>query len=122
MASAGRDRGSLAFEVDALVTQISFLVTVLRHHWPGRRTRVAITDLCDRPEVWERGVVEVLCDRFSQLAAEMDPTRQSGRGYYVDACYKVYVIDAAGDEVECGDGGCTTWTRQLEGCKLRNHL
>ena len=113
VASAGRDQGSLAFEVDALVTQISFLVTVVGHHWPGRRTRVAITDLCDRSEVWERGVVQVLCDRFPHLAAEMGPTRQSGRGYYVDACYKVYVIDATGDEVECGDGGCTTWTRQL---------
>lgn len=29
------------------------------------------------------------------------------------ACYKVFVTDATGDEVECGDGGCTTWTRQL---------
>jgi hypothetical protein len=112
VASAGRDRGSLAFEVEALVTQISFLVIVLGHHWPGRRTRVAITDLCDRSELWERGVAQVLSDRFPHLAVDFDQ-RQSGRGYYVAACYKVFVIDPNGDEVECGDGGCTTWTRQL---------
>jgi hypothetical protein len=113
VASAGRDRGSLGFEVDALVTQISFLVTVLDYHWPGRRARVAITDLCDRSDVWERDVLQVLRNRFSHLAVEMGPTRKSGRGYYVDACYKVYVVDATGDEVECGDGGCTGWARQL---------
>jgi hypothetical protein len=113
LASAGRDQGSLGFEVDAFVTQISFLLTVLSCHWPGRRTRVAITDLCDRSDVWERGVLQVLRDRFSHAAVEMDPERQSGRGYYVDACYKLYVVDATGDEVECGDGGCTSWTRQL---------
>jgi hypothetical protein len=55
----------------------------------------------------------VLSARFPHLAVEMGPTRQSGRGYYVDACYKVYVVDARGEEVECGDGGCTCWTRQL---------
>jgi hypothetical protein len=113
VASAGRDRGSLGFETDALVTQISFFVTMLDHHWPGRRTRVAVTDLCDRSDLWERQVLQVLSDRFSNLAVEMDASRQSGRGYYIDACYKVYVVDPAGDEVECGDGGCTGWTRHL---------
>ena len=43
----------------------------------------------------------------------MDPDRASGRGYYVDACYKVFGTDCRGSDVELADGGCTTWTRQL---------
>jgi hypothetical protein len=43
----------------------------------------------------------------------MDPARTSGRGYYVDACYKLFVTGSARTRLELADGGCTTWTRQL---------
>ena len=38
---------------------------------------------------------------------------KSGRGYYVDACYKVFAGLPSGERREIGDGGCTTWSRQL---------
>jgi hypothetical protein len=44
----------------------------------------------------------------------MDPTRLSGRGYYVDACYKIIAGLPSGEWLEIGDGGCTTWSRQLQ--------
>ena len=43
----------------------------------------------------------------------MDPDRVSGRGYYVDACWKVFAVLPSDERREMGDGGCTTWSRQL---------
>jgi hypothetical protein len=37
------------------------------------------------------------------------PDRAHGRGYYVDLALRI----TAGDDVELGDGGFTTWTAQL---------
>jgi hypothetical protein len=48
--------------------------------------------------------VQALSDRSYHLAVEIDPTRQSDRGYYMDACYKLFVMDATEDEVDLGDG------------------
>jgi hypothetical protein len=39
----------------------------------------------------------------------MDPDRTSGRGYYKDACFKLFVKDDEGYEREIGDGGSTDW-------------
>lgn len=52
---------------------------------------------------------EVTADRGSVPATVVTDTgRQSGRGYYLDLCFKV---NANGMEI--GDGGFTDWTRQL---------
>ena len=42
----------------------------------------------------------------------LDRTRQRGRGYYRDLCFKVNA-HVCGALVEIGDGGFTDWTRKL---------
>jgi hypothetical protein len=41
-----------------------------------------------------------------------DLTRQRGRGYYRDLCFKVHA-DTGGELEEFGDGGFTDWTMRL---------
>ena len=51
--------------------------------------------------------------RDIRLRAILDTDRESGRGYYVGACFRVYASNGAGEEFELVDGGLTTWTQQL---------
>jgi hypothetical protein len=113
LVAAGRSRGLLEFETEALRQHISYLVRVLGQARPDWHVRVALTDLCGQADAWDAGIGAALAERFPDATFGMDPDRVSGRGYYVDACYKVFATDRDGTETELGDGGCTTWTRQL---------
>ena len=110
---AGRDRGQFAFETESLVELIGYLVTVVGRAQPDWRVEVGITDLGDRSGLLEREVLHPLSERFPGARLRMDPDRASGRGYYVDACFKLWAGRDGEPALELGDGGCTTWTRQL---------
>ncbi|HWC37938.1 MAG TPA: hypothetical protein VG476_05395 [Acidimicrobiales bacterium] len=113
LVAGGRSRGLLEFETAALRQHIGYLVRLLGRARPDWHVRVALTDLCGQPDVWDAGIGAALAEQFPDATFGMDPDRASGRGYYVDACYKVFATDGEGTETELGDGGCTTWTRQL---------
>ncbi len=87
--SAGRDRGSLAFERQHFVEHISFL-----------------REACGDVEVR----VTVLDPRFEVVRGDLpaDPSRSTG--YYRGLCFKVFR-----DGVEIGDGGFVDWTQRLTG-------
>ncbi|HUQ60797.1 hypothetical protein [Lentzea sp.] len=87
--SAGRDRGSLAFERQHFAEHVAFL-------------REACGDIEVR--------VTVLDPRFEVVRGDLpaDPSRRTG--YYQGLCFKVYR-----DGVEIGDGGFVDWTRRLTG-------
>jgi hypothetical protein len=87
--SAGRDRGSLAFERRHFAEHVAFL-----------------REACGDVEVR----VTVLDPRFEVVRGELpaDPSRRTG--YYQGLCYKVYLH---GEEI--GDGGFTDWTQRLTG-------
>ena len=93
LVAAGRGR---EFEVGALVEQLGF--------WRGLlgNVRVALTPLGG-------GLAEAVRDRVGG-AADLDESRTSGRGYYVDACFKLYA-----GETELADGGFVGWTHALLG-------
>jgi hypothetical protein len=113
LVAAGRDKGAFAFEADAFRNQIGYFIALLgavRREW---QIDVAMTDLADHTDTLGHTVLAPLQARFPQAAFRMDPDRVSGRGYYVDACYKLFGVDESGTSVELADGGCTTWTRQL---------
>jgi hypothetical protein len=74
---------------------------------------VTLTDLAGSSGHLERQVLEPLAERLPGATVRLDPDRPSGRGYYVDACYKLFARREDGVALELGDGGCTTWTRQL---------
>ena len=114
LVTAGRDSGSYRFERAALAAHLRFAVaglaaTGLRH------IHVALTPLGDAGERIAAAVVDELDhDRGPAAAAVivLDHTRQHGRGYYRDLCFKVNA-HVRGELMEIGDGGFTDWTAQL---------
>jgi hypothetical protein len=113
LVAAGRDVGNFAFEAEELRHQIAYYVTLIRAIRPDWRVDVALTDLAGRAAWLEHAVLDRLAGQFPDATCRMDPTRTSGRGYYVDCCYKIFAGLPSGEWREIGDGGCTTWSRQL---------
>jgi hypothetical protein len=116
---AGRDEGSFQFETTSLVEQITFYLHLLReatqHGYSLDRFRVTITDLEQgrREQTLKKQVLEPLMATYPGVLCELDPDRETGRGYYVGACFHVYATNLAGTEFELIDGGFTTWTQQV---------
>jgi hypothetical protein len=114
LVTAGRDTGGYRFERAALAAHLRFAVaglaaTGLRH------IHVALTPLGDAGERIAAAVVDELDhDRGPAAVAVivLDHTRQHGRGYYRDLCFKVNA-HVRGELMEVGDGGFTDWTARL---------
>lgn len=114
LVTAGRDQGSYRFERSALAEHLRFAVagvaaTGLQH------VHVALTPLSEAGERIAAAVIDELDqDRGPAAAAVivLDHTRQRGRSYYRDLCFKVNA-HVCGTLEEIGDGGFTDWTRQL---------
>ena len=118
LTTAGLDEGSFAFETEALFEHISFFVQLLlKSHELGIRVRnlsVHVTALDEsRLDVLQQKVLNRLANEHSNVTVEFDQKRETGRGYYCDACYHVFAKDAAGNDLLLVDGGFTNWTRQL---------
>jgi hypothetical protein len=119
LCAAGRDEGSFQFETTSLVEQIDGYLRLL--HAAARlgchidRVRVAVTDLDQgrRERALDEQVLRPLQADHPGLRCEFDPDRETGRGYYVDACFHLYATNAAGAEFLLVDGGFTTWTRDM---------
>ncbi len=114
LVSAGRDRGGLRFEREALAEHLRFAVASLAAA-RLRYVQLALTPLSDVGERIAAAVTDDLgADRGGGTAAVivLDHTRQRGRGYYRDLCFKVNANTGGGLE-EIGDGGFTDWTAQL---------
>jgi hypothetical protein len=60
----------------------------------------------------EADVLTPLRQEFPDVGFVMDPDGNSGRGYYIGACYKIIVHETI-DGTEVADGGCVDWTRTL---------
>ena len=93
LVAAGR---GAAFAIEALSEQLAYFSRLLGD------IRIALTPLS--------GTIadELLAD--TALNIEVDRTREAGRDYYVDACFKIL-----GGEMELGDGGFVEWTQALLG-------
>ncbi len=119
LCAGGRDGGSFSFEVESAVTQLRFhlryLEALIAAGWKLSAPRIAVTDFSDGRllPILERSIVAPLRTEFPQSQIVIDPTRQSGRGYYGTVCFKVLVKDPAGVEMEIGDGGDVPWTQKL---------
>jgi hypothetical protein len=116
LCAAGRDEGAFQFEISSLVEQIGFYLRLLHevaHH--RSRIRVAITELDEgrREQALHEHVLAPLKRDHPDATAALDPKRESGRGYYVGACFKLYTGTEDGTDHEIADGGFTTWTQQL---------
>ena len=114
LVSAGRDVGGLRFETDALRLHLEFYVSALRAALGQELAiRIAVTEVGDvaRGALLEERLLAPI--RSLGVEATFDPDRESGRGYYQQLCFKLFVDLPSGEVVELGDGGPVDWTRTL---------
>jgi hypothetical protein len=122
LVSAGRDRGGLRFETNALGEHIEFYVRVVQTLAQANRTRVQIrvgVKVFDetKREGLGKHLLEPLANKYSDVAFQFDDARESGGGYYVTAGFQLFVKNETGTEYFVADGGCTDWMQKL----LSNH-
>ncbi len=119
LCAAGRDQGSFGFESDQIRKQISYYVRLLDELARLRTiggVRVTVTDMTEGARLTAilQDRVIVPCRQAGSTASyDLDPARTSGRGYYSDACFKIFAIDGNDGEIELADGGTTRWTADL---------
>jgi hypothetical protein len=94
---------------------LQVLRDVSRLGYQTHRLRVTFTDLEHgrREQTLTQQVLQPLMTNHPGILCEVDRDRESGRGYYVGACFHIYATNVAGAEFELIDGGFTTWTQQL---------
>jgi hypothetical protein len=118
LCTAGCDEGSFKFETDVLTEQIDFYVRLLSAAselgYKVKDIRVSVTALDERRlGVLRTNVLNLLSLKYPSIAFGFDHDRQSGRGYYGDACFGIYARNQSGTDYFLVDGGFTTWTQQL---------
>jgi len=103
----------------SLVEQISFYLRLLLEAsqlgYQAHQLRVTLTDLEQgrREQTLDSQVLRPLMANYPGVLCKLDPNRETGRGYYVGACFHIYATNVAGTEFELIDGGFTTWTQQI---------
>jgi hypothetical protein len=114
LTSSARDRGSGRTEAQLVIDHISFWQRVLAEVLPTVATRITVTVFGSRV------LAERLDDTIRPAVAAgpvpvvEDRVRSHGAGYY--AGMAIGLRSEAGERsVDLGDGGLTTWTRQLLG-------
>ena len=122
LCTSGRDEGSFTFEVESLVEQIEFYLHLIEEskklgYNPGN-IQVKLTAFHERRlEALSKKVLEPLASKYQGIGFAFDQDRESGRSYYVDAGFQIYVSELSGTEYFIVDGGFTNWTQLL----LNNH-
>ncbi|MFD2471917.1 hypothetical protein [Amycolatopsis silviterrae] len=107
--TAGRDRGSLAFEREHLVEHARFLTDAVRAAG-AKSAGFLVTTLDSRFADFAASVQEALPD----VTVADDPDRAVGRDYYSGLCFTV-TGDFGSGPAPVGDGGFTPWTARLLG-------
>jgi hypothetical protein len=120
MVSAGRDRGSLSFEMESLREQLRFYLSFLGRlgavGYHVSNVDIAVSDTARDEGRLERARVEVLeplSAGFPDATLRVDRTREQGRSYYSGLCLRVDATNAQGERDNLADGGFTTWTQRL---------
>jgi len=120
LVTGGRDRGSLAFELENLrehlEVHLRFLERLPALGCPTGTVDVALSDTESderRLSSVEEHVLKPLASRFPQVRLRLDRAREQGRGYYRGLCLRIDLLDAQGGRVNVGDGGFTDWTQRL---------
>ncbi|MDJ0786359.1 MAG: hypothetical protein QNK05_06095 [Myxococcota bacterium] len=113
--TAGRDVGSLGFELETLCEQLDLAVRFVSALDAKAEQRVLLTPLADAlpEERLRERIGDVLESRHPNLRVELDPSRESGRSYYVTLCFKHRTRLGDAPEFEAGDGGFTDWTARM---------
>jgi hypothetical protein len=120
MVTAGRDRGSLAFEMESLREHLGiylgFLGRLGSAGYAVRDVKVFVSDTERNEQRLGRAraeVLEPLAAEFPEVTLELDRTREQGRNYYTGLCLRLDATDVTGRQMNLADGGFTDWTRRL---------
>ena len=114
LVSSGRDGGGGRTEAQMLINHLQYWAQVLNVLLPRHATRLTTT-VFDSPVLAERlndTVMPALTSLSGEVEFRVDPTRTHGLGYYTGAALGIYAWDQM-DRINIGDGGFTTWTRDL---------
>jgi hypothetical protein len=116
LCSAGRDSGNLRFETEAMRLHIGFFLSAFKKFLGSKiPLRVAISDFgseTPRSAVQSR-VVDKLQSSHKGVRIGFDQDRKQGRGYYDEACFKIFATHSTSKEHELVDGGDVNWTQKL---------
>jgi hypothetical protein len=118
LCSAGRDSGSLGFEIGAVFQHTHFYLNCLRLFLgPKIPLRVSVFDLNPNgPARTEKiSAVKRLQHRFSNVKVEVLDRPKQAKKYYRELRFHVSGINSRGADVELADGGDTDWTQKLLG-------
>jgi hypothetical protein len=119
LCTAGRDAGASSFELQSTAAQLRFYLRYLdalgSAGWKLSEPRIAVSDFSGGriAQALETQLLAPLGAEFPKAQLALDPARQSGRGYYRTLCFKIYIRDHSGAEMEIGDGGDVPWTQVL---------
>lgn len=114
LCSAGRDQGSLHFELAILGLHIRFYLRALRVFLGSSvPLQLAVTDFHEHPreERLETELLSPLRSEFKDVECAIDDRRTSGRGYYLDLCFHIYATAPSRRRWELVDGGTVNWTQ-----------
>lgn len=114
LCSAGRDQGSLQFELSTLRLHIGFYLRALGVFLGSSvPLQLMLTDFNEqsRAELLENQLLAPLRAEFENVACASDEQRMSGRGYYLDLCFHIYAV-ISGQRWELVDGGVVNWTQK----------
>ena len=123
ISSAGRDRGSSAFEVEQLAEHVGFYLELLKQAeklgFKSKNRAVTFTLLEDpiAKELVHQKVMLPLQARFPENSFDFDEQRTRGRNYYKTACFNIAVQNEKGESFDLCDGGFTDWTQKLVNSK-----
>ncbi|MGE5222719.1 MAG: hypothetical protein ACM3PY_09785 [Omnitrophica WOR_2 bacterium] len=115
LCSAGRDQGSLRFELAVLGLHIRFYLESLRAFTgPAVPLQVSLTDLASGAHHArvEEQLFPAIRNEFESVDCSFDDQRTSGRGYYSGICFHIHAAAASGRRMELVDGGCVDWTQK----------
>jgi len=120
LATAGRDTGGSAFEIENAREHLDFylrlLYEVVNFKDPAAgRVEVFVTDLSGKnADVLKREVMDALAVRFPGASFALDPGRRAGIGYYTGLCFNIRIAGRkSGTYDNLVDGGLADWTQKL---------
>ncbi len=118
LCTAGRDRGSYAFEVAALREHLEFYLRLLQSagqagfRLSAVRTSMTVFDETRYP-VLKAEVLDEFSHSYPNVEFMFNQEQKSGQGYYLGVRFQIYATDQASGEYFLVDGGFTDWTQQL---------
>ncbi len=109
LVTAGRDTGSRTFEHQASVFHLQ-RVWEAGLRCGADRVEIDVSDFGDGSML---DLASMAAERApGNVAVEIDPDRQAGRGYYPSFCFKARVVFGE-QAIETADGGFVDWSKDL---------